>query len=58
MVVKVTTKSGNYWTTEINCTNLEGAKEYFLDYVRYYRTETENGKEFTDRIIKVEELTL
>jgi hypothetical protein len=56
IVVKVTTKSGNYWTTEINGT-IDEVTNYFINYTRFYVTEDQvTGKEIRDLIVKVEQL--
>jgi hypothetical protein len=56
IVVKVTTKSGNCWTTEINGT-IDEVTNYFIKLVRFYVIEDQvTGKEIRDLIVKVEQL--
>jgi hypothetical protein len=53
IVIKVTTKSGNFWTTSFNGT-IETATDYFLNRLKWYITEDDlTGKETRDRIISV-----
>ena len=52
--VKVTTKSGDYWLTEINA-DLEGARKYFMGQ-SFDMSGDPEGPEKMERVVLVEKL--
>lgn len=57
LTVKVTTASGNHWTTPINVANFAEAEDYFMNQLHtVIKEDFETGKETYDRITKVERI--